>query len=168
MFHVVSISVCISHTGISFQNTVPALSITSRYYIFYPRGEPLPYVGGYQVPVNRPPFLRWSHIQGPPFFLSPHPMTPFFPLSYQILHTNCKCSRALRAFWEIYKLCRNFNINLLILARNCIFAHLMTPIFWSPHQKRSHFFWSPHGMTPFFSTKSYSECPLLLFSGRHL
>ena len=26
----------------------------------------------------------------PLFFLSPHPMTPLYPLSYQILHTNCK------------------------------------------------------------------------------
>ena len=37
----------------------------------------------------------------PLFLFSPHPMTPFFPVLYQILHKNCKFLRALRAFFEI-------------------------------------------------------------------
>ena len=48
-----------------------------------------------------PLFLRRSYTQWPPFLFSPHPMTPFFPLLYQILHKNCKFLRASRAFWEI-------------------------------------------------------------------
>ena len=40
--------------------------------------------------------------------------------------------------------------NLQILPWNCIFAHGMTPIFGSPHQKKPPFFWWPHWMTPFF------------------
>ena len=50
---------------------------------------------------------------------------------------------------------------------NCIFAHWMTPIFGSPHQKSPHFF-GAHTEWPPFLTKSYTERPLFLFSGGHL
>ena len=43
----------------------------------------------------------------------------------------------------------------------------MTPIFRSSHQKRTHLF-GAHTEWPPFSTKFYTECPLLPFSGRHL
>ena len=64
-------------------------------------GGALPYVDGYQVPVNRPPFFTPTlHPMTPIFLFSPHPMTPFFPLLYQILHKNCeffeRSSRILR------------------------------------------------------------------------
>ena len=91
------------------------------------------------------------HLMTPPF-LSPYSIFPFFPPLYQILHKNCTFSRALRAFWEIYKFCGNFNIKFANFGLKLHFSHWMTPIFGSPHQKRS-IFWgggSPHGMTPFF------------------
>ena len=50
-------------------------------------GKALPYVGGYQVPVIRPPFFMPILHPMTPFFFSPHPLTPFFPLLYQILYT---------------------------------------------------------------------------------
>ena len=37
-----------------------------------------------------------------------------------------------------------------ILPWNCTFAHWMTPISGSPHQKNPPCFWCPHRMTPFF------------------
>ena len=113
-----------------------------------PGGGALPYVGGYQVPVNRPPFFT-------PIL---HPMTPFFHfcIKFYIKIANF-C--ALRAHFE------KFNVfvailteNLQILHWNCIFAHWMTPFFGSPHQKSPHFLVSTPN-DPLFSTKSYTERP---------
>ena len=64
------------------------------------------------------------------------PNDPFFPLSYQILHTNCKFSCDLHAFREIYKFCSNFN------KKNANFGlklHLCTlnyPHFWGSTSKK--------------------------------
>ena len=58
----------------------------------------LPYVGEYQVPVNRPPFFKPTlHPMTPFFFIQSTPNDPLFSLLYQILHKNCKFLRA-RAF----------------------------------------------------------------------
>ena len=106
------------------------------------------YVGGYQVPVNRPPFCADLTPNYPLFPLVQTQWPPFFPLSYQILHTNCKLSRASRSFWEMYKFCRNLNIK---------FANFDLKLhFWT------------HTENPPFSAKSDTECPLVSFSGRHL
>ena len=43
-----------------------------------PRGGALPYVGGYQVPVNRPLFLHCPYTQWPPFFIQSTPSDPLF------------------------------------------------------------------------------------------
>ena len=46
------------------------------------------------------PLFYADHTPNDPLSLfSPHPVTPFFPLLYQILHTNCKFLHF--AFWEI-------------------------------------------------------------------
>ena len=105
----------------------------------------------------------------PPFSFSPHPVTPFsfFPLSYQILHTNSKFLHALHAFWEIYKFCGNFNIKLSNFDLKLHFCTLNDPHFCESTSKRSHFL-EPTPNDPFFSTKPYTECRLLLLSGRHL
>ena len=87
----------------------------------------------------------------PPFFLSPHPMTPFFPLSYQFLHTNCKCLCASRAFWEIYKFCSNFNIRFAKFGLKLHFCTLNDPQFWESTSKRSHFFGAHTEWSPFFN-----------------
>ena len=105
-------------------------------------GGALPYVGGYQVPVNRPPFLRRSYTQWPPFF--------HFCIKFYIKIANF-C--ALRAHFEKFNdFVAILKENSQILPWNCIFAHWMTPIFGSPHQKSPplFFFWCPHRMTPFF------------------
>ena len=127
----------------------------------------LPYVGGYQVPVNRPlfytdptpndPLFYSVHTQWPPFF--------HFCIKFYIKIANF-C--ALRAHFEKFN---NFvailTENLQILPWNFIFAHWMTPIFGSPHQKKPPFF-GAHTEWPLFWTKSYTERPLFSFSNRHL
>ena len=115
-----------------------------------------------------PLFLRRSYTQWPPFLFSPHPMTPFFPLLYQILPKKIAFFCALRVHFEKFNDFVAILIEILqILPYNCIFAHRMTPIFGSPRQKSPHFF-DVHTEWPLFSTKSYTERPLFSFSGRHL
>ena len=101
----------------------------------------------------------------PPSFFSPHPMTPFFPLLYQILHTNCKFSHA---FWEIYKFCGNSNIRFANFGLKLHFCTLNDSHFWESTSKKILFFFAPTPNDPLFSVKSYTKCPLLSFSGRHL
>ena len=133
----------------------------------YARGV-LPYVGGYQVPVNRPPF----------FTPTLHPMTPFFHSVHTqwppFFHFCIKCYLKIASFCALRAHFQKFNDfvailteNLQILPWNCTLAHWMTPISGSPHQK-SPFFLVPTPNDPLFSTKSYTECPLFSFSGRHL
>ena len=109
-----------------------------------------------------PLFLCWPYTQWPPFFIQSTPNDPFFPLLYQILHKNCKFLR-VRAHFEK---CNNFvailTENLQILSWNCTFAHWMTPISGSPHQKSPHFFWCPHRMTPFFWRNLTPNAPYFL------
>ena len=132
-------------------------------------GGALPYVGGYQVPVNRPPFLRRSYTQWPPFFIRSTPNDPLFfhfCINFCIKIANF-C--ALRAQFEKFNdFCGVLTENLQILPWNCIFAHWMTPIFKSPHQKKPPIFLVPTPNDPLFSTKSYTECLLFPFSSRHL
>ena len=66
----------------------------------------------------------------PPFFFSPHPMTPFFSTFISILHTNCKF---LHAFWEIYQFCGNFNKKLANLGLKLHFLHTKWPPFLEVH-----------------------------------
>ena len=113
-------------------------------------GGALPYVGGYQVPVNRPPFYTNLIPNDSPFFLNPHPVTPIFLLTYQILHTNCKFLRTSHAFWKLYKFCGNFNIKFSNFGLKMHFCPLNDPHFWESTSKKSTF-WSPHWMTPFFN-----------------
>ena len=65
----------------------------------------------------------------------------------------------------------HFRIKFYIqIANFCLKIHFCTlndPHFGSLHQKRSHYF-EPTQNDPLFSTKSYTECPLILFSGRHI
>ena len=114
-------------------------------------GGALPYVGGYQVPVNRPPFFTPILHPMTPFFYSVHTQWPpffHFCLKFYIKIANFS---ALRAHFEKFnKYVAILTENLQILPWNCIFAHWMTPIFGSQHQKSPHFFWCPHWMTPFF------------------
>ena len=123
----------------------------------------LPYVGGYQVPVNTPPFFKPTLHPMTPFFYSVHAQWPTF---FTFVSANFS---ALRAYFEkCYDFVAILTENLQILPWNSIFAHWMTPILGSPHQKSSHFFLVPTPNDLFFSTKSYTEHPLFSFSGRHL
>ena len=101
----------------------------------------LPYVGEYQV-LNTTPFYDNLTLNSDPVFPSDHTQwPPFFPLSFQILHTNCNFSRASRAFWEIYKFCSTFYIKFAKFGLKLHFCTLNDPHFFflSPHQKRSLF-----------------------------
>ena len=65
-------------------------------------GGILPYVGGYQVPVNRPPFYADLTPNDPVFFLSPHPMTPFCTLVtnfYKQMANFCAFVTHFEKFW---------------------------------------------------------------------
>ena len=118
----------------------------------YTRGA-LPYVGGYQVPVNRPPFFTPTLHLMTPFFHSVHTQWPpffHFCIKFYIKIANF-C--ALRAHFEK---CNDFvtilTKNLQILPWNCTFAHWMTPISGSPRQKSPHFFF-------FFFFDAHTEWP---------
>ena len=104
-------------------------------------------------------FFYADLIPNDPFF-SLHPVTHFFHfcIRFDIQIANF-C--VLRAHFEKFT---NFAIiltlNWQILAWNCIFAHLITPIFGSLHQERSHFYGAHTEWLPSFNK--------ILFSGRHL
>ena len=109
----------------------------------------------------------------PLFSFSPHPMTPFFHfcIKFYIKIANFCTLRA--HFEQFYDFVAILTENLQILPWNCTLAHWMTPISGSPHQKSPYFFFFffflvPTPNDPLFSTKSYTECPLFSFYGRHL
>ena len=70
----------------------------------------LPYVDEYRVPVNRPLFHAELTPNDPPFFLSPHPKTPFFyfRIKFYIQIANFCAFRA--NFEKSTNFCGNFNI----------------------------------------------------------
>ena len=82
-------------------------------------------------------------------------MTLFFPLLYQILHTNCTFSHASHAFSEIYKSCGNFNIKFANFGLNLHFCTLNDLHFWESTSKKM----SPHRMTPFFNQNLTPNAP---------
>ena len=126
------------------------------------------------------PFFRRSYTNDRLYLFSPQPMTPLFSLLYQILHTNCKFLRASCAFWEILTNCGDFTIKFGHFDLKLHFCTLNDPILgvhtkgflvWTPKNgghSEIFFFFVPTKNDPLFSTKSYTERPLLPFSGRHL
>ena len=103
----------------------------------------------YADPTPNDPLFYSVHTQWPPFF--------HFCIQFYIKIANF-C--ALRTHFE------KFNDFVAILTENfqilpwiCIFAHWMTPIFVSPHQKKSPFFWCPHRMIPFFRRNLTPNAP---------
>ena len=138
-------------------NTRKPLNISRSTY--HPGGYSI-YVGGYQVPVNRPPPHYADLTPNNPLFSSVHIQWPLFPVSYQILHTNCKFSRALRSFWEICQFCSNFNVKFANFVLKLHFCSLSDPHFWESTSKKDQIFRSQHRMTPLFNLrKSHTECP---------
>ena len=88
-----------------------------------------------------PRFLRRSYTQWPPFFYSV--LTQWHPFFHFCIKFYIKIANfsALRAHFEKFNdFVQIWTENLQILPWNCIFAHRMTPIFGSPHQKSPHFF----------------------------
>ena len=164
-----------------YNNLFYSMTVRWRSYCSYqrngqhpPERGTFPYVSGYQVPVNRPLFYADLTSNDPLFFFSLHPMTPLFssvhthwplfPLKYQILHTNCKFLHALHAFREIYKFCCNFGLKLHF----CTLNDFGESTSKKKKKKKKTFFFEPTPNDPLFSTKSYTECPVLSFSGRYL
>ena len=114
----------------------------------------------------KPPFLRRSYTQWPPFFLSPHTLNdPLFPLSCQILHTKWKFLGASRAFWEIYQFWGNFDIKftnfglkLHFCTLNDAFLHTKWPRFGGFDIKKDLFF-QPTSNDPFFQRNLTQSAP---------
>ena len=88
-----------------------------------------------------PRFLRRSYTQWPPFFYSVHTQwPPFFHFCIKFYVKIANFS-ALRAHYEKFNdFVAILTENLQILPWICIFAHWMTTLFGSPHQKSPHFF----------------------------
>ena len=137
----------------------------STHFIWKHTGGALPFVGGYQVPVNRPPFSRLSYTQYPLSLLSYHDFT------------NWKYLGPLCAFWEIYTFCGNFDIKFANFGLKIAVLHTNWPPFWGIYIKKIpvsfflflfFFFWAPTEWPLVFSMKSYTEYPLLSFSDQHL
>ena len=126
-------------------------------------GGALPYVGGYQVPDNRPPFIMPTLHPMTPFFHSVHTQWPpffHFCIKFYIEIANF-C--ALRAHFE------KFNDFVAILTENfqilpwyCTFAHWMTPIYGSPHQKSPYFFGAHTEWPAFFDEILHRMPPIFV------
>ena len=93
------------------------------------------------------------------FSFSPHPMTPFFPLLYQILHKKfeifahfARILRNLTILWQFNRKFANFALKLH-------FCTLNDPQFWESTPKMPPFFWCPHRMTPFFRRNLTPNAP---------
>ena len=97
----------------------------------------------------------------PLFYVDPTPNDPLFSTSvsnfYIILHKNCN-------FFALHAHFQNFKDFVAILTENlqtlCIFAHWMTPIFGSPHQKSPHFFGAHTEWPPFFDEILHRTPPI--------
>ena len=129
-------------------------------YRIGPGGGALPYVGGYQVPVNRPPFFTQILHPMTPFFYSVHTQWPPF------FHFCIKFYPKIAFFCSLCAHFEKFNdfvailIEILqILPYNCIFAHRMTPIFGESTPNKPPFFWCPHRMTPSFRRNLTPNAP---------
>ena len=86
------------------------------------------------------PFFYSVHTQWPPFF--------HFCIKFNIKIANF--ARFARIFEKFDDFVGILTENLQILPWNCNFAHWMTPIFGSPHQKSPHFFGAHTEWPPFF------------------
>ena len=105
--------------------------------------------------VNRPPFLRRSYTQWPPFF-SVHTQWPLF-FHFCISSANFF---ALHAFWKNYQFCGNSYIKFTNFGLKLHFCTLNDRHLWESTSKNNPFFWV-HTKWPPFSTKLYTKCPLL-------
>ena len=98
----------------------------------------------------------------PLFLFSPHLMTPFFPLLYQILHNNWNFC-ALRAHFEKFNnFCGNFKRKFANFALKLHFCTLNEPHFWESTSEKPPFFWCPHRMTPFFLRNPTPNAPIFV------
>ena len=126
-------------------------------------GGALPYVGGYQVPVNRPPFFTPILHPMTPFFYSVHTQWPLFSTFVPHFTWKLQIFCALRAhFVKFNDFVAISTENLQILPWNCIFAHWMTHIFGSPHQKSPHFFGAHTEWPPFFDDILHRMPPIFV------
>ena len=112
--------------------------------------ETLPYmiyVGRYHLPVKRPlDSLFWHKSYNDPVsYCSPHLKTLFFS------KLECKISNFLRASRAYRKFLSIFSLKWQIFTQICPSLHQKSPGFCGSHNQ-----W------PFFSTESYTKCPLFV------
>ena len=117
-----------------------------------PRGQPI------SSACIMTPFLANLTPNDPVFHYILYPMQwPifFFKIS-NFLHASCTFQRLCQFSVEKGKFLLNFD-------KICT----EWPLFWEIYTKKAQLFWIPHQWPP-FSTKSYTECPLFSFFGRHI
>ena len=115
---------------------------------------------GYQVPVNRPQFFTPILHPMTPFFYSLHTQwPPFFHFCIKFYIKIANLSSLSAHFEKFNNFVAILTEKLQILPWNCIFAHWMTPIFGSPHQKSPHFFGAHTEWPPFFDENLTLNAP---------
>ena len=118
-------------------------------------GGALPYVGGYQVPVNRPPFFTPILHPMTPFFYSVHiQWPPFFQFCIKFYIKSANFCALCTHFEKSNDFVAILTENLQILPWNCILHAEWPPFLWVHTKKGAHTKWPP-----FFLTKFYTECP---------
>ena len=132
-------------------------------------GGALPYVGRYRLSFD-PPFCTPILHPITLCFLQSTPSGPLFStfvtnFAYK-LYIFLHFAHILRNFKDL----RHFNMKFANFGLKLHFCTLNDPPFLGVHTKKDPFFFlfetTPND--PLFSTKSYTECPLLSFSGRHM
>ena len=99
-----------------------------------------------------------------PCFYSVHTQWPLFSTFVSNFTKKIAIFCALHAHFEKFNdFVSILTESLQILPWNCIFAHWMTPILMSPHQKSPHFFLVPKPNDPLFQRNLTLNVP-----GRHL
>ena len=110
--------------------------------------RPLPFVGWYHLPVNRPPFMTQILTQWPHFSLQSTPNDPIFPNFNVNFDTFCALHTHLKNFVKFQLKMSNFHSNLIQFTPNPQFGKF-----------------TPNDLLK--SVVSYTEWSLFSFSGRH-
>ena len=115
----------------------------------------LPYVGGYRLPIIRPPFYT-NLTPMDPFFLQSTPNDPLFHFYIKFYIQVKTFSYPSHTFWEIKKKnCSNFNIKGNKFWLEIAFLHTEWPLFLGVNTINDPIFWSPQWIAPFFNEILY-------------
>ena len=120
----------------------------------------LPYVGGYQVPVNRPPFFTPILHPMTPFFIQSTPNDPLFSTFCIKFYIKVANFCALRAHFEKFNdFCCNFNKKNCKFCLEIAFLHTEWPPFLRVHIRKAPIFLVPTPNDPFFRRNLTPNAP---------